>query len=114
MNIELRGTALEAAQSNQPVFGGETELTLQVKRASDAEKGLFLLVLKDLWTGMAAVGGEASVGRGRLKGLDATITDGITTWRLGQPDQPFVTKEAAATLQQFVDALHQCLKGGAQ
>lgn len=109
------GGALESALfTEQPVFGGETELTLQVKRASDAEKGLFLLVLKDLWTGMAAVGGEASVGRGRLKGLDATITDGITTWRLGQPDQPFVTKEAAATLQQFVDALHQCLKGGAQ
>lgn len=109
------GGALESALfTEQPIFGGETVLTLHVKRASDAEKGLLLLVLKDLWAGMIAVGGEASVGRGRLKGLTATIIDGTTTWQLGHPGQPFVAKDDAVALQGFVNALHEQLKGGAK
>ncbi len=32
-----------------------------------------LLLLKDLWTGDLPIGGESSVGRGRLKGLSATL-----------------------------------------
>ncbi|MBP6738783.1 MAG: hypothetical protein KA146_02280 [Leptospiraceae bacterium] len=39
-----------------------------------AAVGLLLLVLKDLWTGDLPIGGEKNVGRGRLRGVDATIT----------------------------------------
>lgn len=39
-----------------------------------AEVGLLLLLLKDLWTGDLAVGGTSSIGRGRLQGLEATLT----------------------------------------
>lgn len=38
------------------------------------EVGLLLLLLKDLWTSDLAVGGTSSIGRGRLQGLEATLT----------------------------------------
>lgn len=47
--------------------GGEKHLLL------DAQTGLLLLVLKDLWTEDLPLGGEASIGRGRLHGLSAMI-----------------------------------------
>jgi len=41
---------------------------------NQAEVGLLLLLLKDLWTGDLAIGGTSSIGRGRLQGLEATLT----------------------------------------
>lgn len=42
----------------------------------DAEIGLLLLLLKDLWTGDLPLGGESSIGRGRLRGEFATLAIG--------------------------------------
>jgi hypothetical protein len=48
-----------------------------------------LVLLKDLWTGDLPLGGESGVGRGRLRGLSATLEhtqDGATTaWSI-EPD----------------------------
>ena len=44
-------------------------------KASPAEKGLLMLLLKDLWAQDLPVGGEVSVGRGQLQGVCATIVD---------------------------------------
>jgi hypothetical protein len=44
------------------------------------EVGLMLLLLKDLWTGDLPLGGESSVGRGRLQGVSATITLDDNVW----------------------------------
>lgn len=41
----------------------------------EARAGLLLLVLKDLWTGDLPLGGESSVGRGRLRGVRMTVED---------------------------------------
>ncbi len=63
--------------SEQPLFGNgqaETTLTLTLRNPEDAEIGLLLLVLKDLWTGDLPLGGESSVGRGRLDGRHAVLT----------------------------------------
>ncbi len=87
--------------SEAPVFGGENcNLHLQLllrgpaparsedKPAppADAEIGLLLLLLKDLWTGDLPVGGESSVGRGRLRGLAADVHlaagDGPIDWHV--------------------------------
>lgn len=57
--------------SEQPVFGsGEEhlELELELRNPEDHEIGLFLLLLKDLWTEDLPVGGASSIGRGRLQG----------------------------------------------
>ncbi len=68
------GGAFDSALfTEQPVFGGQFEATIQVLSPEPAEIGLMLLALKDLWTGMRAVGGGNNVGRGRLQGLAATI-----------------------------------------
>jgi CRISPR/Cas system CSM-associated protein Csm3 (group 7 of RAMP superfamily) len=71
------GGALDTALfSEMPAFGGEVTLVMQLIKPTDAEIGLLLLLLKDLWTGDLPIGGEQSVGRGRLKGRQATITHG--------------------------------------
>jgi CRISPR/Cas system CSM-associated protein Csm3 (group 7 of RAMP superfamily) len=77
------GGALETALFNeQPVFGGKDSrltLTLHLRNPKEAEIGLLLQLLKDLWTGDLPVGGESSVGRGRLQGLSATLIRSGTT-----------------------------------
>jgi CRISPR/Cas system CSM-associated protein Csm3 (group 7 of RAMP superfamily) len=72
------GGARDTALFNeQPAFGDQhTELNieLQFHNPEKHEIGLLLLLLKDLWTSDLSVGGESSVGRGRLKGNNATLT----------------------------------------
>ncbi|HMV85112.1 MAG TPA: RAMP superfamily CRISPR-associated protein [Blastocatellia bacterium] len=71
------GGALDTALFNeQPVFGDKDSrltMTLHLRQPEDAEIGLLLLLLKDLWTGDLTVGSESSVGRGRLQGISATL-----------------------------------------
>ncbi len=69
----------------------------------DARIGLLLLVLKDLWTGDLPLGGESSVGRGRLRGLSATIRDGDKQWTLGQEGERVAVNDAE-TLERYVKA----------
>jgi CRISPR/Cas system CSM-associated protein Csm3 (group 7 of RAMP superfamily) len=69
----LHGALFDA----QPVFGSdETFVTLQLelRKPEKHEIGLLLLLLKDLWTGDLPIGGESSIGRGRLQGICADIT----------------------------------------
>lgn len=80
------GGARDTALFNeQPVWGKpETRLKIDLRliNPSDADIGLLLLLLKDLWTGDLPVGGESSVGRGRLQGKCATLTLGETVWQI--------------------------------
>jgi len=62
----------------QPVMGrkGDTPhlvIKIELRQPEKAHIGLLLHLLKDLWTGDLPLGGEASVGRGRLKGVKATL-----------------------------------------
>lgn len=57
-------------ENNDPMV----TLDLEIKDFEDWEAGLMLLVLKDLWNGDLAVGGEKNVGRGVLQGLSAIIS----------------------------------------
>lgn len=94
------GGARDTALFNeQPIWGKpETDLVIDLrlimpaetneKKQAEAERifnaqvGLLLLLLKDLWTGDLPLGGESSVGRGRLKGKEAILTLGKTTWQI--------------------------------
>ncbi|MCE7946715.1 MAG: hypothetical protein DYG88_04720 [Chloroflexi bacterium CFX4] len=77
------GGALDTALFNQqPHISGTVTLKCRIKNPSDAEIGLLLLILKDLWTGDLALGGESSVGRGRLAGKEATIKHNNKQWRV--------------------------------
>jgi CRISPR/Cas system CSM-associated protein Csm3 (group 7 of RAMP superfamily) len=76
---------------------------IQVYDAQPADKGLILLLLKDLWTADLPIGGEKSIGRGVLKGIAATIKDGNQSYIFSD-----VLKKAQELkeLQNFVDALN--------
>jgi CRISPR/Cas system CSM-associated protein Csm3 (group 7 of RAMP superfamily) len=71
------GGALHGALfQEQPVFGGEKTLLtldLELREPSNREIGLLLLLLKDLWTSDLPIGGEISIGRGRLQGVKAEL-----------------------------------------
>ena len=48
--------------------GGKINVRLELRQPTEAETGLFLLLLKDLLSGEIPIGGSGSVGRGVLKG----------------------------------------------
>jgi CRISPR/Cas system CSM-associated protein Csm3 (group 7 of RAMP superfamily) len=109
------GGAFESALfSEQPAIGKpETRLTLDLalRTPSPAELGLLLLLLKDLWTGDLPIGGESGVGRGRLKGICATLTtpDGKWEFKAGETENSvtLTASENAPTAQSFVDAFNK-------
>lgn len=116
------GGAFESALFNeQPLWGTEhTELTINLHliNPQEHEIGLLLLLLKDLWTGDLPLGGEISVGRGRLKGKCATLTrrqDGQEeTWTItAKGDALDVSEADRKPLEQFVTALHSPATQGA-
>lgn len=97
-----------------PHFGGRVRIRLMLRNPADEEIGLLLLVLKDLWLGDLPLGGEASVGRGRLRGLSATLTrTGRPSITLGDPARDgrvaFTDESDALTLEAYVQALHTAL-----
>lgn len=115
------GGARETALFNQqPVFAKEEtvvtiDLHLQNPKAYDV--GLLLLLLKDLWTEDLPLGGESSVGRGRLQGRCAELTyqnGERREWKItaAAPNKLNFEKGDPADLQAFVDALHTRLTGG--
>jgi len=99
--------------NEQPVFGKNDTLVtidLTLRNPQDAEIGLLLLLLKDLWTGDVPLGGEVGIGRGRLKGVAAVIE---TPQHKGKPitisavdgDRRLTVRDRIA-LERYVAALH--------
>lgn len=72
--------------AQQPHFGGKVRIRVTLRSPEPAQIGLLLLVLKDLCTQDLAIGGEQSVGRGRLSGdtiaLKQRQAGGDRNWRL--------------------------------
>ncbi len=83
---------------------------LNLLKYNEAAAGLLLLVLKDLWTGDLPIGGEKNVGRGRLRGVAATITWDDKKVVLKSKDNidysPDVTEGSWDDLEEFVTALN--------
>lgn len=72
------GTVDGALFTNQPVWQEEPDkpvlcLKFRVKDCKAWEAGLMLFILRDIWTGNVAFGGEKSIGRGTLSGVKARI-----------------------------------------
>jgi CRISPR/Cas system CSM-associated protein Csm3 (group 7 of RAMP superfamily) len=103
------GTYPGALFDQQPVFGGrQTQLRVKIelrKPDDDKEIGLLLQVLKDLWTGDLPLGGEASVGRGRLHGLRADLRYQDQAWTLRDVDGQLTIEGDRAALEKFAAAL---------
>lgn len=72
------GTIRNALFTTKPVYQQDdgtptVMLRFHIKDASKAEAGLALFLLKDLYQGKIAFGGETGVGRGTLRGMNAEI-----------------------------------------
>lgn len=103
----------------QPIFGGDKTIVtieLELRNPYNHEIGLLLLLLKDLWTSDLPVGGESSIGRGRLQGKNATLTQYIwdrekklqhkEVWTIDQTGEkePLVVSDSGR-LEKFVQKL---------
>jgi CRISPR/Cas system CSM-associated protein Csm3 (group 7 of RAMP superfamily) len=88
----------------------ELKLELHKPKEEQYEIGLLLLLLKDLWTGDLPIGGTTSIGRGRLQGLEATITweqpnKPIKKWVISQNKEKLkVDENTKKQLEEFVQA----------
>jgi CRISPR/Cas system CSM-associated protein Csm3 (group 7 of RAMP superfamily) len=104
------GAYPQALFSEQPTFGGPNatvELSMSLRQPQDAEIGLLLLVLKDLWNGDLPLGGESSVGRGRLQGQSVTLIhrlrNATKTWHLVENGGRLLVRgDKADDLEHFV------------
>lgn len=78
-------------------------LRIRITNPTSSDKGLLLLLLKDLWTADLPIGGEKAIGRGVLEGINATILDEETQYNL-----PDVFKEPLQIekLQGYVNSLN--------
>ncbi|MBF2017293.1 MAG: hypothetical protein IGS23_19240 [Rivularia sp. T60_A2020_040] len=106
------GGALHGALfDEQPIFGNDKtnlEIKLILRQPKDAEIGLLLLLLKDLWTGDLNVGGTSSIGRGRLQGRNVTIKYRDKNWEISQKlNDKSLTIDNPEDLEKFITALHQ-------
>lgn len=112
------GTLEGALFEEQPVVAKpETRLTLDLslRDPREAELGLLLLLLKDLWTGDLPIGGESGIGRGRLKGRQATLItpDGKWDFEADGDERVLVTPvDKKDKLEEFVNAFSTAMKGG--
>jgi CRISPR/Cas system CSM-associated protein Csm3 (group 7 of RAMP superfamily) len=109
------GTMEGALFDSMPLFSDNSDektfnINFVVKDFKPYEAGLLLLILKDLWTGDLAVGGDKNVGRGVFQGIEASI----------QWDKEPVTltnkleikpRERKKDLETFVDSLVNHVKG---
>lgn len=89
-----------------PVLAGTFTINLRLDRPKEREVGLLLLLLKDLWTGELPIGGESSIGRGRLRGEWARLNWDGKAWEFqpGHDGRLNVTGDPNR-LQETVDLL---------
>ncbi|SHF14933.1 RAMP superfamily CRISPR-associated protein [Schwartzia succinivorans] len=104
------GTIDAALFATKPVWqmkNGQKALHLSfgIRKASEAEAGLALFLLRDLWRGNIAIGGEKGIGRGRLLGLHATIRYRDDVWELGEKGKVMSgdMKKLNSFAEQFMD-----------
>ncbi len=111
------GSAFESALfGEQPEIGRlgdkNVKLDLTLRNPTEAEAGLLLLLLKDLWTGDLPIGGESSVGRGRLKGVNATLEAMGNTWAFNaEKNEKIIITPESKLLQTYVTAFKNEMEG---
>ncbi|MBX3038606.1 MAG: hypothetical protein KF758_16970 [Anaerolineales bacterium] len=109
------GGAFESALfSEQPVIGKPNTkgitIDIHLRNPTDAELGLLLLLLKDLWTGDLPIGGESGIGRGRLKGLTANLITQHGEWNFAADGENVNVTPNAERPESWVQVFNQELK----
>ena len=94
----------------------EIKIDILIQNPEGAQIGMLLLLLKDLWTGDLPLGGESSVGRGRLCGKSATLTFRSTDlepeqWIIKQATDGVDIDGNTAKLEGFVNKFQEEMTG---
>ncbi len=100
----IEGGLFDSMPIFAPKEGKTMTLRLEIDDYKDHEAGLLLLVLKDLWSGDLAIGGEKNIGRGMFEGVRAEIAwknEKITI----EKNIAALKESEKAALQHFVTAL---------
>ncbi|MBQ6298624.1 MAG: CRISPR-associated protein [Selenomonadaceae bacterium] len=92
-------------KSNTSTF----KLHFEIREAEEYEAGLAIFLLRDLWFGRVAIGGEKSIGRGTVKGLSAEINFDGKTYKLDANGKVIVGDKAE--LENFAAALKKFAGG---
>ena len=113
-----RGSSLEHMLFEEDaLFGGKVKVHWEVSNPSTEQIGLVLCLVKDLFTGDLPVGGESSIGRGILCGLEGAVhladDAGRSVLRLeGNGRGSLAVAEGSPSTDVYFSALHQSLQGG--
>lgn len=100
----LQGTLFTTKPAYQKIFDVPTlKLRFEIRNADDSEAGLAIFLLRDLWLGRVAVGGEKAIGRGTLAGFSATINFRGKTYTLDANGK--ILGGEKADLEKFAAAL---------
>ncbi len=111
------GTIESALFDSMPLFNDQNQeikhIRFFIEECNAHEVGLLLLILKDLWQGDIAIGGEKNIGRGVFEGLEATLDWKEKTFRIDKVLNVSAEHEEEAPkamLQSYVKALHDYMK----
>ena len=100
----LQGTLFTTKPAYQKISAAPTlKIHFEIRNATDSEAGLALFLLRDLWFGRVALGGEKSIGRGTISGLSAQINFRAKSYKLGVGGK--VLDGAKSELETFAAAL---------
>ena len=106
----LQGTLFTTKPAYQQKRDAPTfKIHFEIRNAKDFEVGLAIFLLRDLWLGHVALGGEKSVGRGTIGGLSAEINFKDKTYKLGANGQ--VVDGDKSELEKFAAALNNFAGG---
>lgn len=110
------GTVKSALFESMPLWSKGNDEALNVKirieKYEPWEAGLMMQVLKDLWCGDLAIGGEKNVGRGVLKGLSATVKWEDKELSIEEKEGNLIFSDNAAVeeLNRFAESIKQELE----
>ncbi len=112
----IEGGLFDSMPVFAPAEDKALELLIEIEnydhRKDKDKAGLLLLVLKDLWSGDLAVGGEKNIGRGVLQGVRTEIDWGEEEKIILEGDLSSLSENEKEKLQGFVVALSRSKTDG--
>jgi CRISPR/Cas system CSM-associated protein Csm3 (group 7 of RAMP superfamily) len=107
------GTYPGALFNEKPHLHGTVQMEFVIYKPEEQEVGMMLLLLKDLWDGFLPIGGESSIGRGRLTGIDGSLEWQGKTYELTNKGGNLkISPEEDDLLFKAIQSLNADLAGG--
>ena len=111
------GTIDSALFDSEPIWKvedskeGIVSFEIKVHNCVEDEAGLMFILLRDLWMGKLTFGGEASIGRGRLRGVRAEVVyNGETYTFENEYDAEGHILKYATEASGNIDTINECIQ----